>query len=113
MRHLSTYKQYFVAILSILLLLPCALKRDIKINLGVATPSSIPQEKAKIACSFFAQEHAPQVIQCGFKNSNRFWSALTDRHSFVQYSSYNYLLDIVSYIHQKIPARIRYQQFLI
>lgn len=114
MQRLKTYKHIFLAINLLLLLMPCHLKRDIKLALGAPISQTNEIQKPKINCNITVESLLRNSVQSYL--TSRYFLGENDSkldYSYLHISQSILLPDTFAYIHQKTPLHIRHQLFLI
>lgn len=96
-----------------MLLVPCHLKKNIKMALGVPVTQTQTIEKPKVICANVTLQESKHSITAHATILK------TYKYHLVSAPLYNYLHhdiqlpDVFAYLHIKVPARILHQQFLI
>ena len=114
---LTTYRKIVIVLLTIVLAIPCSVKRDLKQQFNIESNQSAKNNSAKIGCASFCSVYS----ESNKKQKSQTFRKAKPSYSFV-YSYYKNetvvkfifpILDNYHFYKEKIPTHIRNQQFLI
>ena len=111
---LNTYRKIVIVLLTIVLAIPCSVKRDLKQQFNIESNQSTQRNVAKIGCASFCSSY----IKSNKKQKQQVFKKNIPRFSFVQKDRIVVhlifpVLDQYHFFKEKIPTHIRNQQFLI
>ena len=111
---LTTYRRFIIVLLTIVLAIPCSVKRDLKQQFNIESNQPAKNNSAKIGyasfCSNYIKSNKEQKQQVFKKNASPFSFIQKDR--VVAHLIFP-ILDQYHFYKEKIPTHIRNQQFLI
>ena len=111
---LTTYRKIVIVLLTIVLAIPCSVKRDLKQQFNIESNQSEKNNSAKIGCASFCSSY----INSNKKQKQQVFKKNVPPFSFIQKDRIvaHLIFPILDHYHffkEKIPTHIRNQQFLI
>ena len=111
---LTTYRKIVIVLLTIVLAIPCSVKRDLKQQFNIESNQSAKNNSAKIGCASFCSSY----INSNKKQKQKKKKKNVPPFSFIQKDRIVAhlifpILDQYHFFKEKIPTHIRNQQFLI
>lgn len=111
---LTTYRKIVIVLLTIVLAIPCSVKRDLKQQFNIESNQSSKNNSAKIGCASFCSSY----IKSNKKEKQQVFKTHTVPFSFVHKDRIIVdptfsVLDQYHFFKEKISTHIRNQQFLI
>lgn len=112
---ISTYQHFFIVVLTLLFLVPCTLKRELKQNLTQETHQHTTNSQAKIFtgenCTINTQTVTQKLVQTQNISPNKEILVKQDEPEVVAYDYVTW--DSFTLHKEKIPTHIRHQLYLI
>lgn len=111
---LTTYRKIVIVLLTIILAIPCSVKRDLKQQFNIESNQSAKNNSAKIGyasfCASYIKSNKKEKQQVFKKHKPPFSFVYKDR---IVVHLISPVLDQYHFFKEKIPTHIRNQQFLI
>lgn len=113
---LTTYRRFIIVLLTIVLAIPCSVKRDLKQQFHQQNTESTNNKSVKIGytsfCSVYSESNKKQKSQT-FRKAAFPYSSLYAHESIITADFIAPIIDNYHFYKEKIPTHIRNQQFLI
>ena len=113
---LTTYRKIVIVLLTIVMAIPCSVKRDLKQQFNIESNQSAKNNSAKIGCasfcSVYSESNKKQKSQT-FRKAALPYSFLYEHESIITADFIAPIIDNYYFYKEKIPTHIRNQQFLI
>ncbi|WP_093366805.1 hypothetical protein [Chryseobacterium sp.] len=113
---LKTYRQIVIVLLTIVMAIPCSVKRDLKQQFRPESTQSTNSNSPKIGCtsfcSVYSESNKKQKSQT-FRKAAFPYSSLYAHESIITADFIAPIIDNYHFYKEKIPTHIRNQQFLI
>lgn len=111
---ISTYKRFFIVILTITLFMPCTIKRDLKQDSAKELHQNLNNSSAKTLCSAFCsvKQNTTTHVSVQKKLTTTDFDVISFQNNAAQIG-FSVQLDAYISLKEKIPTHIRHQQFLI
>lgn len=109
---LSTYRRFFVIVLTMLLTVPCFTKRELKQWLNIETSQHPKPSQQQISCAVFYQL---EELSSDIKVEKHIFSSLISdiKTEYFVFAKTIQLSDFYNKQKEKIPSYILFEQFLI
>ena len=113
---LTTYRRFIIVLLTIVLAIPCSVKKDLKQQFQSNSPQSTNSNSSKIGCttycSVYLESNKKHKSQAFRKAVLPYFFLYTNKNEIVSDLIFP-TLDNYHFYKEKIPTHIRNQQFLI
>lgn len=113
---LTTYRRFIIVLLTIVLAIPCSVKRDLKQQFQPKTSQSTNSNSPKIGCTTYCSVY----LESNKRHKSQAFRKAALPYSFVYTYKNEIVADLISptldnyhFYKEKIPTHIRNQQFLI